>query len=205
MSLHAFQKYAATRRLFLALAAPRARETVGHFAAYLQPGERLLDIGAGIGDITSILSERGYTVTALDIDNFSYVPHVTPVIYDGTSMPFGDQHFDTALILTVLHHTADPEAIVREAKRIAHRIIIIEDIYTSAWHKRATFFIDSLLNFEFRGHPHSNKTDAAWRALFHQEKLKVTADKAWGSFGLLRHRMYILEPAASAKPTTRND
>jgi ubiquinone/menaquinone biosynthesis C-methylase UbiE len=195
MSLHILQKTALTRALLLRVAAPRAAETIGHFASYLQPGERLLDVGSGICDIAQLLGQAGYALTPLDIEDFSYTA-VRPVIYNGRDMPFADKSFDTALILTVLHHTPDPERIVREAQRVARRIIIIEDIYTGTWHKYATFFMDSLLNLEFFGHPHSNKTDREWRALFAQLGLQVTGTKSMGSFAVLRHRMYVLEPVS---------
>lgn len=195
MSLHLLQKTAATRRLLLGLAAPRARETVDHFASYLRPDETILDVGSGICDITNLLINRGHPVTALDVDDFSYVAAIQPVIYDGEVMPFADKQFDTALILTVMHHTPHPEIILREAARVARRVIITEDIYYNTPHKYATFFMDSLLNLEFTGHPHTNKTDKQWRTLFQKEGLRVVGEKSMGSFAVLRHRMYVLETA----------
>src|SRR6266540_1970897 len=193
MSLHALQRFAFTRRLLLKLAAPRAQESVDHFGHLLRNGETILDIGAGICDITQVLQSRGYTVTALDVQDFSYVPGIHPVLYDGTKMPFADQQFDTAIILTVLHHTTHPEAVLDEALRVAKRVIITEDIYSNSLHKYLTFGMDSLLNLEFFGHPHSNKTDEQWQALFAREGLRLTRYKAWGSFLVLRHRMYVLQ------------
>jgi len=193
MSLQLFQKNAFSRALLLKLAAPRARDTINHFARYLHPSESILDIGAGIGDITALLQGRGHPVTALDVQDFSLVPSVKPVIYDGQTMPFTDKQFDTALILTVLHHTPRPEQVLDEAIRVAQRVIITEDIFYTTLHKYATFFMDSLLNLEFFGHPHSNKTDAQWRALFKKKGLKLVGEKSMGSFGVLRHRMYVLE------------
>jgi ubiquinone/menaquinone biosynthesis C-methylase UbiE len=40
-------------------------------------------------------------------------PDTKPVLYDGKKMPFKDNVFDAALLITVLHHTPDPESIVR--------------------------------------------------------------------------------------------
>jgi ubiquinone/menaquinone biosynthesis C-methylase UbiE len=195
VSLHVLQKTAPGRALLLWLAAPRARSSVDHFAALLRPGEKLLDVGSGICDITNLLLKKGYDVTPLDVQDFSYLPAIKPTLYDGHTMPFDDQTFDTALILTVLHHTPHPEAVLREAQRVARRIIITEDIYTSTWHKYATFGMDSLLNLEFIGHPHSNKTDQQWRETFARLGLRITAEKSMRSFGVLRHTMYVLETA----------
>jgi ubiquinone/menaquinone biosynthesis C-methylase UbiE len=193
MSLRLFRQTALSRALLLKLAAPRAHDTINHFARYLQPGESILDVGAGIGDITALLRKRGHPITALDVRDLSLLPDIKPIIYDGQTMPFANKQFDTALVLTVLHHTPRPEQVLDEAIRVAKRVIITEDIFYTSLHKYATFFMDSLLNLEFFGHPHSNKTDAQWRTLFKKKGLKLVGEKSMGSFGVLRHRMYILE------------
>jgi ubiquinone/menaquinone biosynthesis C-methylase UbiE len=192
VSLHVFQKTASGRRFLLWLARPRAIDSVNHFSHLLEPGEKIIDIGSGICDITKMLQQIGYDVTALDVENFSCTD-IQPHIYDGTTLPFGRGSFDTALLLTVLHHTANPEQVLREATRVAKRVILTEDIYTNSWHKHLTFWMDSLLNLEFFGHPHSNKTDAAWRETFTRLGLRVVAEKSMSSFVVLRHRMYVLE------------
>ncbi len=78
---------------------------------------------------------------------------MVPVIYDGPKLPWPDNHFDAVLLLTVLHHVADPESVLREACRVGGRIIIIEDVYATRAQKRLTFLLDSLFNLDFRGHP----------------------------------------------------
>ncbi|MCH2440074.1 MAG: class I SAM-dependent methyltransferase [Candidatus Poseidoniia archaeon] len=40
-----------------------------------------------------------------------------PVIFDGKQIPFEDDAFDLAIVLTVLHHTSNPEEVLREAMR----------------------------------------------------------------------------------------
>lgn len=189
-----FQKTAFSRKLLLKIARPRAKASVEHFAQYLRDGESIVDIGAGLCDITQLLRQKGHAVTPLDVQDFSMFTDIKPVVYSGERLPFADKSFDTALILTVLHHTPEPVAVLREARRVARRIIIIEDVFYNAPHKYATFFMDSLLNLELWGHPHSNKTDQAWRALFTRLDLRITEEKAFGSFAVLRHRLYILEP-----------
>ena len=131
--------------------------------------------------------------TALDVQDLSFTPMMHPSLYDGQHMPFKDKSFDTALILTVLHHVADQKTILLEAKRVAKRIIIIEDVHYNTFHKYITFFMDSLFNLEFFGHPHSNRDNTEWRAVFKQYKLKLVEEKAMKSFLVLRHRMYVLD------------
>lgn len=193
MSLHIFQSLPFTRALLWRAAAPRATATVQHIASYIRPGETILDVGAGICDITLLLQQAGHPTTPLDIEDYSCTPAVRPVLYNGTTMPFRDKSFDVATILTVLHHTPNPEQVLREAARVARRIIIIEDVYTSTPHKYATFFMDSLLNVEFVGHPHTNRTDAAWHQTFKRLGLKVAAEESMKSFIVMRHKLYVLE------------
>lgn len=149
-----------------------ARGKISHIDHLLPDTGSILDIGSGRGVVTSVLRERGFAVTPLDVRNRSQEPALSPVVYDGTAIPFPDNAFDCALLLTVLHHTPDPDAVLREAVRVARRIIIIEDVYTNTLQKHTTFFTDSLFNLEFRGHPHSNRTDTEWRQTF--ERLGLT-------------------------------
>lgn len=166
---------------------------MSHLAPYLKSSEAIVDVGAGLCDVTYLMMQVGCNVTPLDVHNLSCVPEVQPTLYDGKRMPFNDKAFNTATILTVLHHTSDPEHILREAQRVAKRIIVIEDIYHSTPHKHATFFMDSLLNFEFFGHPHSNKKDQEWRDAFKQLGLKIVDEKSMKSFVVMRHKLYVLE------------
>ncbi|HSW99441.1 MAG TPA: class I SAM-dependent methyltransferase [Patescibacteria group bacterium] len=197
MLVHTLRNHESTRKFIYQQGEARAKDTVNHFISYLKPKETLLDVGSGMGNIALLLRRKGYPVTALDVDNLSFTPKIKPIIYNGHTMPFKDRQFDTALILTTLHHIHDPEEVLQESVRVAKRVIIIEDIYSSRARKYATFFMDSLLNLEFKGHPHSNKTDAAWHKLFKQMELKVVGTKSMKSFLVMRHRMYILESNAS--------
>jgi len=70
-------------------------------------------------------------------------------LYDGKKIPYDDDSFDVALLITVLHHTPHPEKILQEAQRVAKKIVLVEDVYSTVFHKYVTYFFDSLVNFEF--------------------------------------------------------
>lgn len=139
----------------------------------IKKDDKILDIGGGLGTVSYLLKTRGYNSEVIDVQDVSIFKEIQPVIYDGTKIPFDDNMFDVALILTVLHHTKSPEIILNEAKRVAKRIIIMEDIYNSLLQKYITFFIDSFANFQFFNHPHSNKSNDEWIGLFKNLNLEV--------------------------------
>ncbi len=91
---------------------------------HLQPGDRILDIGCGIGLLAGYLSE--FTVTGIDL-SFKMLStaqqhnHSDGVSYaqaDAHELPFGDQQFAAALLLSVLPHIDQPERALKEIHRV---------------------------------------------------------------------------------------
>ena len=150
-----------------------AREKYNRIEIFLNKDDLLLDLGAGKCALSWKLKQEGYNTTPVDVQDLSFCSEIEPIIYDGKNLPFADNSFDKVLLLTVLHHIPEPEIVIREALRVADELIIIEDVYTNQLHKYLTFFTDSLFNFEFIGHPHSNKTENEWEKLFKDLKLKI--------------------------------
>jgi|SRR3989344_2229236 len=181
------------RRIVYGAGNNRAIDIVDKIQDFLDKNGSILDIGSGTCNVCEVLSRKGYKVTPLDIQNLSFIDNVEPVIYDGKTIPFNEDKFDTSLILCVLHHTLDPERILREAKRVSRNIIVIEDIYDSWFQKCITLFFDSLFTLEFIGHPHSNKNDKHWRETFAKLGLKIIDVKYGRSFLVFKHATYYLE------------
>lgn len=144
----------------------RALRVYGYFRKFLHKGDLILEIGAGSGDIIHLLKNDHFEVRGVDIQDLSLFSDIKPIVYDGKTIPFKDKSFDTILLITVLHHTKNPEAILKEARRVAKRVIVVEDIFTGQLQKYVTFVMDSVTNFEFIGHPHSNRDDSEWRETF---------------------------------------
>jgi ubiquinone/menaquinone biosynthesis C-methylase UbiE len=160
------------RALYL-LAHWRVQEKLSEIGPYLNPVDRVLDLGAGNCVLCQQLRQRGYDIVPVDLANLSFVDGIMPIVYDGTTLPFDDDSFDVALVITVLHHAQDPDAILAELRRAAQRIIVIEEIYENSLEKYFTYLIDSLFNLEFFSHPRSNRTDDGWRAAFRRLGLVV--------------------------------
>ncbi len=195
MSLHFFHSLSFFRRLIFKLWLWDAQQKLGRIQAFFQPDDQILEIGSGLGTVCMALQQKGFAPVALDIIDASMTPTVEPIIYDGQTLPFENEAFDIVLLLTVLHHTPNPEKIIVEARRVGKKIIIIEDIFKNTFQKYLTFFADSLMNMEFVSHPHTNKTDTAWRQVLAQQKLVVKEATYSNLFFFFRQVTYVLEKA----------
>lgn len=171
----------------------RSGKIVKDIEKHFKPDDKIIDIGSGSCNISDLLIKKNFNVTPIDVKDLSMVENIKPVIYDGASLPFKDNHFDVALILFVLHHCEEPEKILSETVRVSRKIIIMEDIYDNELHKLLTYAFDSALNQEFINHPHSNKKDSDWKLLFKQFKLDVTSSKYENWYSIMKHATYCLE------------
>jgi len=82
---------------------------------------RLLEIGAGTGEQVKKLSDEGYSVEAIDMQESDYLEHrIWPVLdYDGEHIPFPDAAFDVVFSSNVLEHI--PHVI--EFQKEIHRVL----------------------------------------------------------------------------------
>lgn len=102
---------------------PRAASLLARYLAQLPPGGRILDVGAGTGEI-AVEVERitGAHVTACDVDlrhlrQGGKPPHGGRVVGDGQALPFGTGTFQAAYLTYVLHHIPDQGRALAEVGR----------------------------------------------------------------------------------------
>jgi ubiquinone/menaquinone biosynthesis C-methylase UbiE len=92
-------------------------------------GRLVLDFGAGNGAQTLELVKLGCRVVACDIDQNDLdilsrylqdnkIEGVTPVRYDGSTLPFVDEHFDAVVSFAVLEHVQDEAKALSEIHRV---------------------------------------------------------------------------------------
>ena len=55
------------------------------------------------------------------------------VVYDGKIIPFPDNYFDVVIVSFVLHHIPDQKFSLNELRRVAKRMIVLEDLPSSCW------------------------------------------------------------------------
>jgi ubiquinone/menaquinone biosynthesis C-methylase UbiE len=147
----------------------RAEDIVKLFENQISAQSQVLDIGGGWGFYAKPLAERGHHLTVLDVVKPGY-QKAPVVIYGGNEpFPFPDKSFDASMFITVLHHIPDHDLVIREAKRVTKKtLIVVEDIYHHALGRFWTVLRDRFYNFEYFGHPCRFKKSKDWISLFTQ-------------------------------------
>ena len=112
----------------------RARWTARRVRPFIQPGERVLDVGAGDCRLAELLRRKaGCEVACVDVGDCNKTS-LPLKLYDGRRLPFADRSFDVLLLIFVLHHSEDPQAVLHEARRVCRRhVIAFEDVNLTWW------------------------------------------------------------------------
>ena len=170
-----------------------AKRKLRRLQKHLKFLDQHIEIGSGTGSVLSVMRKQNYYVDGLDFADNSFHEDLKPSVYSGRKMPFGKAAYDTALLLTVLHYTDDPEAVLREAGRIANRVVIIENVYVRREMEWLTRAFCSLMNFEFIDHPHNNRTHAEWLETFEKMGLKLWHKSTHRVGGIFKQAIYVLK------------
>lgn len=96
-------------------------------ASRLPPNAHVLDVGCGSGDLAMLIMQSRSDVRIEGIDVLVRPDTAIPVTqYDGATIPHPDHSFDAAMIVDVLHHTDDPQAVLAEVARVA-KVVVVKD------------------------------------------------------------------------------
>ena len=86
------------------------------------PGSRLADIGGGTGNYALALKREGWDPVVVDRSpemlERAGAKGLETIEADAQRLPFDDQSFDAAMMLSMLHHVEDRGAALAEARRI---------------------------------------------------------------------------------------
>ncbi len=97
-------------------------------ADLLPEAAKVLDVGCGDGLIDHLIGQRRPDLAITGVDLIVRPRTQIPVTaFDGTHIPFEDGSFDIVMFVDVLHHTDDPETLLREARRVARQGVVLKD------------------------------------------------------------------------------
>lgn len=118
-----------------------------------KPGELVLDLAAGTGTSSQPFADRGATVVPCDFSvgmlrvGKKAKPHLPFVAGDGTRLPFPDDTFDAVTISFGLRNIVDPDAGLRELRRVTKpggRLVVCE-FSSPTWAPFRTVYIEYLM------------------------------------------------------------
>lgn len=103
---------------------------------FLPAGKNLavLDVAAGGCDIgDALVGSRSCRVVSLDINDkgLKRTRLTTPVVGDGTCLPFGDTTFDAVICSLSFHHLTDEQCgqVLREMWRTSRGCVLVNDLH----------------------------------------------------------------------------
>ena len=125
---------------------PRAKRVARHILSQIPEGAQVLDIGAGNGLVAKEIAEkRNANITLLDVIDWNTSKF--PVkMFDGENIPFKDKEFDVALLVDVVHHSNNEEQLVKEALRVAKKVVVLEEKHEN---KGMSLFANLTDNLQF--------------------------------------------------------
>ncbi len=155
----------------------RVKTLTRHLMPLLPEEGLVLDVGCGDGLLGSCLSECRPEVEIRGLDVLVRENTKIPVSeFDGSTIPFENDSVDTILLIDVLHHTTNPDVILKEAKRVARKSIIIKDHTRNGLLAKSTLrFMDWIGNASYGvALPYNYLSFQEWQEMFSELELEVS-------------------------------
>ena len=147
----------------------------GHVAPWLRTSSRVLDVGCGDGALAQVIGQLRPDLQIAGLDVLVRPTARIPVTaFDGKTIPHGDASFDVVLLVDVLHHTDQPELLLREARRVA-RMIVVKDHTLNGWLAGPTLRMMDWVGNARHGValPYNYWSEAQWRESFAALGLRI--------------------------------
>ncbi len=171
----------------------------------------VLDVGCGDGQLARFIQTRQPNMQITGVEVLPRPDALIPTVeFDGHTLPRTDHSVDVVLFVDVLHHTADPLILLREAARVARRNIVLKDHLLEGFLAGPTLrWMDRVGNARHGvALPHNYWTRARWRETFASlgltidswdERLALYPGPADWAFGRSLHFLAKLIPEAKPR------
>jgi 2-polyprenyl-3-methyl-5-hydroxy-6-metoxy-1,4-benzoquinol methylase len=148
-------EHSADRAIFAlhhqAIHVPRVERIARGMAELADGAGTMLDIGCGNGLLARRIAELARADTVRGVDVMVRDETSVPVAhYDGEHLPFDDATFDVITVCDVLHHAADPRAVVKDAMRVLRpngRLVIKDHFRLGSVSNAVLLAMDMLGNY----------------------------------------------------------
>jgi len=183
--------------IFKKFYAEKGKEMAIECRDFIEENSKILDLGCGSG-LAGKEFQKLFKADLVGIDVVDIRVEKIPFkIFDGLNISFPDDYFDYVLISYVLHHAKDPVSLLREAKRVARKKIIIYEDLLGGWMSELICKIHGLtFSFLFQDKKGSSsfKKGKEWQKVFEDLKLKIIFEKRISpSFNIINKKLFVLE------------
>ena len=154
----------------------RAQRISALLAAHLPQGSLVLDVGCGDGEIAHRIMRQRPDVRISGIDVLVRPDALIPIDqFDGQTLPYANDSFDTVVFADVIHHADDGYALLREASRVARKSVVIKDHLMDRWLSGPTLqFMDRVHNERYGvALPFKYWTSQQWSDAFRHAGLRM--------------------------------
>lgn len=152
-----------------------------HLAELMPRNGTVLDVGSGDGLLDKRVESERPDLRMYGVDVLVRPKTHIPVRqFDGILLPFADDAFDAVMMIDVLHHAHDQQALLREVSRVAKRSVVIKDHNADGVLAQPTLrFMDWVGNARHGvSLPYAYWSAERWRKEFRHAGLRVSTQRS---------------------------